>query len=77
MWVLQAVCVCPLVVPVFRRRDKCPRGYFLPEASWFASEPCDLGSLERGFHQLPEPGFPEGLRLQPGRELETTLRYVS
>lgn len=49
--------------PLFRRRDKCPRGYFLPEASWFASEPCDPGSLERGFHQLPEPGFPEGLGL--------------
>lgn len=51
------------------QEGKCPRGYFLPEASWFASEPCDRGSLERGFHQLPEPGFPEGLGRYRQREL--------
>lgn len=52
--------VCPMAVPVFRRRDKCPRGYPLPEASWFALKPRDHGSLERGFHQLPGQGFSEG-----------------
>lgn len=66
---MQAVWVCPLAVPVFFRRDKCPRGYFLPEASWFALEPCDHGSLEGGFHQLLEPGFPEGPGLYRHRGL--------
>lgn len=56
----RAVWACPVAVPVFHRRDKCPRGFSLPEASWFASKPRDHGSLERGFHQLPGQGFPEG-----------------
>lgn len=53
----RAVWVCPVAVPVFHRRDKCPRGFSLPEASWFASKPRDHGSLERGFHQLQGRAF--------------------